>query len=274
MTAPETMKMKRLLDGLGLVESPRWHDGKLWFADWNAGAILALDNTGVARTVARVPSLPLSFDFLPDGSLIAVSAPDAKLLRKTADGELALYAQLPNDLQGRWNEIVIDGRGNCYVNGPALALVRPDGRVDIFAEGFAFPNGMAITPDNRTLIVAELHGHRLTAFDIAPNGEPSRRRIWAQLGPGTPDGISADAEGCIWFADVPNRCCVRVREGGEVLQRVELDRGAFACMLGGNERRTLFITAAEWRGMDQIAQMPGSGQILSIDVTVAGAGWP
>ena len=142
------------------------------------------------------------------------------------------------------------------------------------ADGVAFPNGMAVTPDNSTLIVAESYGNKLTAFDIAADGSLSNRRVWADLGDGVPDGICLDAENAVWYADVPNKRCVRVREGGEVLQTIDLDRGCFACMLGGADRRTLFMTANEWRGPDNMADGPRMGQVLTVEAPAPGAGWP
>lgn len=135
---------------------------------------------------------------------------------------------------------------------------------------------MAVTPDNTTLIIAESHGKRLTAFDIAPDGSLSNRRCWADLGDGVPDGICLDADGCVWYADVPNRRCVRVREGGEVLQTVNLDRGCFACMLGGADGKTLFLVAAEWRSMDKILDVAQArtGQVLTIEAPASRVGWP
>jgi sugar lactone lactonase YvrE len=177
-----------------------------------------------------------------------------------------------------WNEIVVDGRGNTYVNGGPgiIALVRPDCVVRQVADGIAFPNGMAVTPDNKTLIIAESHGKRLTAFDVADDGSLSNRRVWADLGDGVPDGICIDAENAVWYADVPNKCCVRVREGGEVLQRINLDRGCFACMLGGGNNKTLFMIATEWRGMDKIPEVAQArtGQVLTIMAPAPHAGWP
>jgi sugar lactone lactonase YvrE len=260
-----------LLAGRGLVESPRWHAGQLWFADWTAGEILVLAPEGSALSVARAAAPPLSFDFAADGRMLIVASGERQLLRREADGGLAPFA----DLGGvGWNEIVVDGRGHAYINGPQLLLVTPNGRAEAQAEGFAFPNGMPVTPDNRTLILAESHGRRLTAFDIAPDGRLSGRRVWADLGEGTPDGICIDGTGAVWYADVPNRCCRRVREGGEVLGEVRLDRGGFACMLGGPDRRTLYITAATWFGMDRMGEMGGTGQVLSVPAPAAGAGWP
>ncbi len=259
-----------LLDGRGLVESPRWHDGALWFADWTAGEILRLTGDGAAEVMARAPAPPLSFDFDAEGRLLVVSSAAGELLRQEPDGALASFARLG---AGLWNEIVVDGRGRAYVNGPQLVLVRPDGSVAPQAGDFAFPNGMAVTPDNATLIVAESHASRLTAFDIAPDGSLSRRRVWAQMD-GPPDGLCIDETGAVWVADVPNACCWRLAEGGGVLGQVKLDRGAFACMLGGPDRRTLFITAARWFGMDRMAEMGGTGQVLSVRAPNAGAGWP
>jgi sugar lactone lactonase YvrE len=153
-------------------------------------------------------------------------------------------------------------------------LLTPDGSCRQVADGIAFPNGMAVTPDNSTLIVADSYANQLTAFDIATDGSLSNRRAWADLGDGVPDGICIDAEGAVWYADVPNQRCVRVSEGGEVLQTVELDRGCFACMLGGAERRTLFVVAAEWHGMTNMFDQPGTGQVLSVPAPAPGVGWP
>ena len=277
--------MKTLLTGRGLVESPRWHGDRLYFSDWSAGEVLAVDLGGRSEVVARVESVPLCTAWLPDGRLVIVSSPQGRLLRREPDGSVVTHADL-----GRpgWNDIVIDGRGNAYVNradfnpmaGEAakpgtVSLVTPDGRVREVADDIAFPNGMAVTADNSTLIVADSYRHRLVAFDIASGGGLSGRRVWADLGEGTPDGICVDEQNAVWYADVPNSCCARVSEGGTVRQVVELDRGGFACALGGAGGTTLFITAAEWHGMTA-AQMvePGSGQVLMTEVAVPGAGWP
>jgi sugar lactone lactonase YvrE len=142
------------------------------------------------------------------------------------------------------------------------------------ADGIAFPNGMAVTADNSTLIIAESYGKRLTAFDIAADGGLSNRRIWADLKEGAPDGICIDAENAVWYADVPNKRCVRVREGGVVLETVNVDRGCFACMLGGADRKTLFIVAAEWRGPAKMADSAPTGQVLTLKAPAPGVGWP
>jgi sugar lactone lactonase YvrE len=274
-----------LLTGRGLVESPRWHGDRLYFSDWYAGEVVAVDLAGRSEVVARVDSLPLCTAWLPDGRLLLVSSPDGVLLRREPDGSLTRYADL--GVPG-WNDIVVDGRGNAYVNRAGfnpfageefrpgfVHLVTPDGTVRQVAEGFAFPNGMAVTADNATLIVADSYQHNLVAFDIGADGGLGPRRVWADLGDGTPDGICTDAENAVWYADVPGKRCVRVAEGGTVLQTVELDRGGFACALGGPGNATLFIVAAEWRGMTESPMVgPGTGQVLAVDVDVPGAGWP
>jgi sugar lactone lactonase YvrE len=190
-----------------------------------------------------------------------------------------------SELDAFGNDIVVDGRGAIYVNDigfkfpggefrpGAIVLVAPDGAVRKVAEDLAFPNGMAVTPDNKTLIVAESYACRLTAFDISPEGSLSGRRVWAAVDD-HPDGVCLDAEGCAWYADVGNKRCVRVRKGGEVLQTVELDRGAFACILGGPERRTLFIVCQDWRGAGNWASGPRTGQVMALAAPAAAAGWP
>jgi sugar lactone lactonase YvrE len=265
--------------GLAMGESPRWHDGKLWVSDWGAQEILAIDSQGDREAMVRTSfELPVCIDWLPNGLLLIVAGRENRVVRREANGSLVTYANLRNISDEAWNEIVVDGRGNAYINGGsgAIALVKKDGSVRQVAGDIAFPNGMAITPDNKTLIIAESYGRKLTAFDIDAGGSLSNRRVWADLETGVPDGICIDAEQAVWYADVPNKCCVRVREGGEVLQRVRVDRGCFACMLGGSDRRTLFIVATEWRGMDKIAEVARNrtGQILSIPAPASGAGWP
>ena len=278
-------QMRTLLAGRGLVESPRWHGDRLYFSDWSAGEVLAVDLEGRSEVVARVKSLPLCTAWLPDGRLIIVSSQEGLLLRLEPDGSLVTYADL-----GRpgWNDIVADGLGNVYVNGPGfnpmageafrpggVSHVALDGTVRQVADDIAFPNGMTVTADNATLVVADSYRHQLVGFDIAADGSLAGRRVWADLGEAAPDGICADADNAVWYAEVPGRRCVRVAEGGAELRAVPLDRGGFACVLGGPDGRTLFITAAEWRGMTGAQPVtPGSGQVLAVAVDVPGAGWP
>ncbi|BAB54202.1 mll7820 [Mesorhizobium japonicum MAFF 303099] len=273
--------------GLAFGESPRWHGGRLWVCNWGTSEIIATDAHGNREIMLIVPAvLPYSIDWLQDGRLLVVSGREGLLLRQEVDGKLVTHADLRGLSKSPWNEIVVDGRGNIYVNGggPAPAageyfgpgtvvLITADGAVRQVADDIAFANGMAVTPDNKTLILAESHGNRLTAFDIAADGSLSNRRAWADLD-GYPDGICLDAEGAVWYADVPNKHCVRVREGGEVLQTVTVDRGCFACMLGGADRRTLFIVAAEWRGFEHMVGDARTGQVLSVDAPAPGVGWP
>ena len=268
-----------LLIGLAMGESPRWHENRLWFSDWGAQEIVAVDLDGNREVVVRTPfGLPFCIDWLPDGRLLIVSGRECLLLRRELDGSLVSHADLRGLSDKAWNEIVVDGRGNVYVNGGPgiIALVAPDGSARQVADRIAFPNGMAVTPDNATLIIVESHGKRLTAFDITPDGSLSNRRVWADLGSGVPDGICIDADKAVWYGDVPNKCCVRVREGGAVLQTINLDRGCFACMLGGMGNRTLFLIAAEWRGMENIPEVARArtGQVLTAEAPAPGVGWP
>ena len=155
-----------------------------------------------------------------------------------------------------------------------IGLLSPNGTTRQVADGIAFPNGMAVTSDNSTLIVAESYGKQLTAFDIKPDGSVSNRRVWADLGNGVPDGICIDADNAVWYGDVPNKRCVRVREGGEVLQVINLDRGCFACILGGADRKTLFMMATEWHGVSKMSDGGQTGQVLTVGAPAPGAGWP
>ncbi len=280
-------EVRVLLTGRGLVEAPRWHGDRLYFSDWSAGEVIAVDLAGDSEIVARVESYPLCTAWLPDGPMVIVSSQAGRMLRRESDGSLRTYAELG---KAGWNDIVVDGRGNAYVNAIGfdmmageefkpgfVVLVTADGSVRRVAEDIAFPNGMAVTQDNATLIVADSYRHNLVAFDIGVDGGLSNRRVWADLGEGTPDGICVDAQGAVWYADVPNQRCVRVAEGGVVLQTVKLDRGGFACALGGPDATTLFILAAQWRGMSESATGPvpsGTGQVLTTQVDVPGAGWP
>ena len=281
---------RTLMIGIAFGESPRWHEDRLWFADWGAKEIIAVNLVGKSEVMVRVgfPSFPMCMDWMPDGRLLIVSARDGLLLRREPDGSLVTHADLSGLAQKGhpWNEIVVDGRGNAYINNQGfdfpggkfahgtIALLTPDGSVRQVADGMAFPNGMAVTHDGSTLIVAESYGKRLTAFNITADGSLSKRRVWADLSRGVPDGVCLDAEGAVWYADVPNKRCVRVREGAEVAQTIDLDRGCFACMLGGEGRRTLFMLTREWSGTDNMADGSRTGQVLSVEAPAPGAGWP
>lgn len=241
-----------LVSGLGFPESLRWHDGALWYADWAAGTVYRLGADLTPRAVARRASFPLCFDLLPtpDGPVpLLVSTPDQAVLRADAAEEPAPYASLAGWGEHPWNEIVLTPDGSAYVNnigfayggavdpsqaGPVgyVVLVRPDGAVERVADGLAFPNGMALTDDGRTLLVAESWGSRLTAYAIGADGRLSGRRVWAETPGLHPDGIDVQPDGTVWLADVGTRCCVRVAEGGEILDRVDLPQSAFDCVVG------------------------------------------
>lgn len=280
-------ELQTLMTGLAFGESPRWHEGRLWFSNWGMQEVVAVDLDGKGEVIVRVPSFTFSIDWLPDGRLLVVSG--RLLLRREPDGSLVTHADLSGLPGPGCNEIVVDGRSNAYINGPGfdllageafapgiVALLIPDGSARQLADGIAFPNGMAVTPDNSTLIVAESYAKRLTAFDIAADGSLSNRRVWADLDDGVPDGICIDADNAVWYADVPNKRCVRVSEGGQVLQTIDLDRGCFACMLGGADRKRLFMMAAEWRGPANMAAMAEArtGQVLTVEAPAPGVGWP
>ncbi|PWU51287.1 gluconolaconase [Micromonospora sp. S4605] len=272
-----------LLEDIVFGESPRWHDGRVWFSDWGANQVISLDADGRHEVEATVTSFPMCIDFLPDGRLLVVDSAQRRLLRREPDGSLVEHADLSAVSDKPWNDIVVDERGNAYVNSigfdfpgsefaPGLVvLVSPEGHVEQVADDLAFPNGMAISPDGATLIVAESYASRLTAYDIGGDGVLSNRRVWAATPDDHPDGICMDAEGAVWYADVGNQRCVRVREGGEVLTTVDFDRGAFACVLSRSRDPRLFVVGQTYGG-------PGSsrpsGRLVAFPAPAPGAGRP
>ena len=274
-----------LLDGLTFPEGPRWHDGRLWFSDFYAHEVIAVELHGNREHIIEVPGQPSGLGWTPNGQLLVVSMTDRRLLRLDPDG-LTEVANLSDFANYHCNDMVVDGDGRAYVGNfgfnshagdpfRAANLIRvdPDGTVSVAATNLAFPNGSVITPDGQTLIVGETRGNILTAWDRAPDGSLSNRRIWAYLDGGFPDGICLDAKGAVWVADPRNKETIRVLEGGEITDRISTgNRGSFACMLGGPERRTLFICTCLQSG-------PGtaelrSGRIETLEVSVPGAGWP
>ena len=278
-------KPQLLMRDLAFPESPRWHDGRLWVSDWGAGEVITLRPDGRSEVVARVESFPMCIDHLPDGRLLIVDSSARRILRREADGSLVIHADLAGLGEHPWNDIVVDGRGNAYVNNigfdfpdgefapGTIAMATPGGSVRQVADGVAFPNGMVVTPDNAMLIVAESYGNRLTAFEIAADGSLTGRRTWAEV-KDHPDGICLDAEGAIWYGDVGTMRAVRVREGGEILQAIEFDRGCFACMLGGPDRRTLFVVANEFGDSEGDGDAAAKGQVLAVAAPAPGVGWP
>jgi len=281
-------ELRTLMSGLLFGEQPRWHEDRLWFSDWGTQEVIAVDLDGNSEVILRGESFPLCVDWLPDGRLLVVSARDGLLLRREQDGSLVTHGDLKAASDPpAVNELVVDARGNAYVNGGGfdlmagepfapgvIALVAPDGSARQVADGLAFPNGMLVMPDGSTLIVAESYAKRLTAFEIDADGGLSNRRVWADLGEGVPDSLCADEENAVWYADVPNKRCMRVREGGEVLDTIELDRGCFACALGGTNGTTLFMLAQEWGGPENMLKEPRSGVLLTTEAPAPRAGWP
>ncbi len=283
------IEARTLLTGLVIGESARWHDGRLWFAHWGTGEILAVTTDGKREVVGHgPPGLGWSIDWLPDGRLLVTGQ---GLTRREPDGPMVPHADLSGLAKG-WNEIVVDGRGNVYVNGgcefhpetgmaPGLiAMVTPDGAVRKVAENIAFPNGMVVTPDNSTLVIAESFARCLTAFDIAADGSLSNRRVWANR---TGDGICMDADGAIWCSAMTNKdaSVVRIGEGGVELDRVPVDLPCFSCMLGGDDGRTLFMLVADWRmgegfedNIRRLTTGPRTGKLLTAPAPAPRAGWP
>ena len=276
------------MDGIVFGESPRWHDGRLWFSDWGAGRIWSVAAGGEPVVEAEVESL-MCIDFLPDGRLLVVSPADGGvLLRREPDGSMLIHADLSAVTQVGWNDIVADDHGRAYVNSicfdfpegefqPGLVvLVEADGSVRTVAEGLAFPNGMAISPDGATLVVAESYGEKLTAYDVAPDGSLGESRTWAATPGDHPDGICFDTSGALWYADVANQHCVRLREGGEVLDTVDSDRGAFACALSREGRAIdqplLLVVGQEWA--PDAWGGPPTGQLVAFQAPERGDGWP
>ena len=271
-----------LMEGVVFGESPRWHAGRLWFSDWGAHQVIALGMDGSYEVVVDVASFPMCIDFLPDGRLLVVDSAHRRLLRREPDGSLVTQADLSGcrsshgttswSMTGATPTSIPSASTSPAASSPGLvALATPDGTVREVAGDVAFPNGMAITPEGGTLIVAESYASQLTAYDIGADGGLGNRRVWAETPGDHPDGICVDAEGAVWYADVGNQHCVRVREGGEVLDTVNLDRGAFACALSRGYDPRLFVVGQNYGGPE--AAEP-SGQVVAFPAPAPGAGKP
>ena len=267
-------ELRRLLDGGAFFEGPRWHDGRWWVSDFYRHLVLTVGVHGRTEEVMTVEAQPSGLGWLPDGSLLVVSMTDHRILRRSPDGEVSLHADVGEHCSGHLNDMVVDDRGRAYAGNfgfdlmagadprpAALIRVDPDGTASIAAEDLLFPNGSVITPDGRTLIVGETAGARYTAFTIAEDGSLGDRRIWAQVAPTPPmttlaetlgqlqfgpDGCGLDAEEHIWSADEVGARCARLAPGGEIVYEVAMPDGlnVFACMLGGEDGRTLLMCAA------------------------------
>jgi sugar lactone lactonase YvrE len=285
-----------LAGGVYFGEGPRWHDGRLWFSDFYAHAVKSVSLAGEVRTEVEIDDQPSGLGWTPDGSLLIVSMTKRRVLRRAPDGAMSVHADLGHIATYHCNDMVVDAGGGAYVgnfgfnldaeieargvpdvlaNHPTakLAYVAPDGQVRTAAEDMHFPNGPVITPDGKTLILGETLAAALTAFDIGPNGDLSNRRVWAPLTPAVPDGICLDAESCIWVANPIAPQCLRVAEGGEVKEVIDTGAPCYACMLGGDDGKTLFMLTASSSDAHQAAASP-TGKILAADVDSPRAGRP
>ena len=279
------MKLEPLLTGLAFGEGPRWRDGKLWFSDFYVHQVRTVDEAGKAETIVEVPGQPSGLGWRPDGTLLIVSMTDRRLMR-FADGKLAVEAELKPLAGGHCNDMVVDSKGRAYVGNfgydrhageaqrtTCLIRVDPDRSVHKAADGLLFPNGTVITPDGKTMIVGETFAHRLTAFDVAADGTLSNQRLWATVDGCYPDGICLDAEDAIWVSDPFGRRVLRVLEGGKITHSLDLaPRGAYACMLGGADRRTLFVITNSGSGPTMGENRDGRIETMRVDVP--GVGWP
>jgi len=278
--------LETVLDGLAFPEGPRWRDGRLWFSDMHANEVIAMTPEGKRETVFSHSGPVSGLGWLPDGRMLVVSMVDHKLLRIEPDGRAVVHGDLSGIATGRCNDMVVDAAGRAYVGNfgydypnadvkPAkLARVDPNGTVSVAADELVFPNGSMITPGGETLIVGETFAGRMTAYDIAADGSLSNRRVWAALPErAVPDGACLDAEGAVWVASPTTNDVIRLKEGGEVLERITADQGCFACMLGGEDRKTLYVlTASGSDPADCVARR--LGRIEAVRVEVAGAGLP
>ena len=279
-------KPKVLCEGLVFGEGPRWHEGRLWLSDMHGGRVVSITPEGEIETMAEVPNRPSGIGFLPDGTPIVVSMLDRKLLRITRDGTKP-YADLAPHVSGDPNDMVVDAKGRAYVGNfgfdllageemkPAeIVLVEPGGAARVVARDMQFPNGMVITPDGNTLIIAETFGGRLASFTIGADGSLERRANFADIGERTPDGIALDAEGCVWASCFNDDEFIRVAEGGEIKDTIATDgRRAVACALGGRNRRTLFLLTAETT-VEDLGKGKSKARVETVEVAVGGAGWP
>jgi len=277
-------------------EGPRWHDGRLWFSDFYAGAVKSISLAGDMRVEFTHDDRPSGLGWMPDGSLLFVSMTRRQVMRRTADGKINLHADLSGLATFHCNDMVVDAAGGAYVGNfgfdldaeivargienviakhttAKLAYVAPNGAISVAAEGMHFPNGPVITPDGKTLIVGESLGACLTAFDIGPGGTLSNRRTWADMSPRVPDGICLDADGAIWVANPIAPECVRYAEGGKVLEVIDTGMPCYACMLGGDDGRTLFMLTAPSSLAHEAAAVP-KGQLVIAEVDSGRAGWP
>lgn len=290
-TAPEL-----LVDGIYFGEGPRWREGRLWFSDFYAHKVLSVSLAGDLRTELEIDDRPSGLGWMPDGSLLVVSMTKRQVLRRWPDGRITLHADVNSIATFHCNDMVVDAAGRAYVGNfgfdldhhlatrgaqaviadhvaAKLACIQPDGTVSIASDDMHFPNGTVITPDGKTLIIGETLAGSLTAFDVANDGNLSNRRQWAPTWPRIPDGIALDAEGAIWIANASGPECVRIGPGGAVLQVIDTQDPCYACMLGGDDGRTLFMLVAP-SAASAVASVAPKGRVLMTKVDVPHAGRP
>ena len=287
-------KLQTLMDGLTFGEGPRWHEDKFYFSDFYSHKVYTLDLKGNHEVIVEVPNQPSGLGWMPDGTMLIVSMKDRKLL-SFRDKTLEERADLSGLAGFHCNDMVVDSKGNAYignfgfntyegeeVKSTNLILVRPGEEPCVAADNILFPNGTVITEDEKTLVVGETYAAKLTAFDINEDASLSNRRVWADLTQSiddgnvpVPDGMCLDAEGAIWVASPSTADVIRVKEGGEILERIPVETNAYACMLGGKDRKTLFICTSNASGVDpDSALREKSGKIEIVEVEVPGVGRP
>jgi len=291
-----TRSTRVLMEGIYFGEGPRWHEGRLWFSDFYVKAVKSVSLAGDGRTEFEIDDRPSGLGWMPDGSMLIVSMTKRQLLRRSPSGEMSVHADLSGVATFHCNDMVVDAHGRAYVGNfgfdldaemeargiqsvitehptAKLALVSANGEVSVAADDMHFPNGSVITPDGRTLIVGESLSGALIAFDIAAGGALSNRRVWANTLPRVPDGIALDAEGAVWIANPIAPECVRIAEGGEVLEVIEIGQPCYACMLGGDDGKTLFMLTAKSSIAHEAAESP-TGKLVIATVDVPRAGLP
>lgn len=282
MTQPRT-----IASGFAFPEGPRWHDGHLWFSDQHAGEVVVLAPDGAIAERFAVPGGPSGMGWMPDGSLLVTSMQERRLYRRAADGTLIIQAELATFHPGHSNDMVVDATGRAYAGNigfdfnageaprpTCIVAVAHDGTVKVAADALDCPNGTVITPDDASLIIAESMANRLTRFDIGADGSLTHRRLFADLGDHVPDGICLDAEGAVWAASPYAGEVIRVREGGEIVERVTIDGAKpYACMLGGRDGRDLFVCCATDHD-PAITVKARAGRIDAVRVSIPGAGLP
>jgi len=285
-----------LAEGIYFGEGPRWREGRLWFSDFYAHAVKSVSLAGDLRTEFEIEDRPSGLGWMPDGSMLIVSMQKRQVLRRGTDGQVRLHADLGGVAGFHCNDMVVDASGRAYVGNfgfdldaemgargvesvlaehptAKLACIAPDGAVSVAAGDLHFPNGSVITPDGGTLIVGETLGGVLTAFDIGADGGLSNRRVWAPTRPRIPDGIALDAQGAVWIANPIAPECALIAEGGEVLAVIDTGMPCYACMLGGDDGRTLFMLTAP-SSLAHVAAGSPKGQVLITTVEAGHAGRP